>query len=704
MTSIVFRSPASSFAGGRNGYFDALLPAEELHSALPLPALSSLYHPAPHSQACQAWSPLTAQLGLCAAQRIHTLHEQLLHQQYTCPLILADPARKAVAALKANPSAAPAVPDAAAPSTDDTQQSLEAQEPGSAPMAGVPGQDLHHSSSKGKVIAEVIAGITPANLITEVTPEVRVAGSGEIITGSGAQVTIDLQTELQQLADQVLQHAASLLKPQTRSGSTSISSNTAAEQPEYRRRNENPSDFWLAMLPLLPTVAIYAPQGSLRNFLRQLISCSIPDVMLTSSGASDTDLSPAFHSASDAASAAQVTAGCLEQPSFLEQSQLQQAWLQAIQQELLSEVTQLHSASASSVESLESLHAQLGGTSKKRRKSQGAAQAGTDSVKDSSAAEGLTHRGCSPAPKPDLHTVLIQTLQVVTPLLTTDQPAASEAATEADMEADIAASGKHNSNSKAGSAAKKRKKAEGQSSKAAQTSPMLRHVTGLLQHVALMPLAMLSSTHAASLAQALLQTQLLLAQSAVYFATAAAAAVNALADDNALGRIVHALVSSQQGIARCLKGSSDAAAAGLLLHAGPQLWRWLRVAAQLTSHLQSQMSLSSTTNVPLADTPYSPTSSRTPRPALELHSLPAGRRRSPAIGSNDPSFMVHSASTSMLQEVSASIRCLAGYCLCTTSTAETANADDDVGFQTFATGLAEELQVRVLVGCCVMHC
>ena len=670
------------FAGSSNGYFDALLPAEELHTALPLPALPSLYHPVPHPQACHAWTPLIAQLSLCAAQRIHTLHEQLLHQQYTCPLILADPAPKAAAAPKATPQAAPAAPNTAAFSTDASQQSPGAQELRAAPMAGMSGADLHHNTSKGEVI-------------TEVTPQVSVAGSGEITTGSGAQATIDMQTELQQLADQVLQHAASLLKPRTSSSSSSMSSNSAAEQPEHWHRNEMQSDFWLAVLPLLPTLAMYAPQTSLQTFLRQLISCSIPDLMLTSSSASDTELSSASGSASDAA-AARVIAGCLEQPSFLEQSQLQQAWLQAIQHELLSVVTKLHSASASSFKTLGSPHAQLGGTSKKHRKSQGTAQAGSDSLKGDSAAEGLTHRGCSAAPKPDLHTVLTQTLQVVTALLATDQPAASEAATEAGMEADIAASGKHNSNSKAGSAAKKRKKAEGQSSKAAQTSPMLRHVTGLLQHVALMPLAMLSPTHAALLAQTLLQTQLLLAQSAAHFATAAAAAVNVAEDDNALGMMLQALVSSQQGIARCLKGFSDAAAAGLLLHAGPQLWRWLPVAVQLTSHLRSLMSPSSTINMPVANTSYSPTNSRTLRPASELPSLPAAkRRRNSDGGCNDVSCMAQSTSTSMLSEVSASIRCLAGYCLRTTVTAEAADADDDVSFQIFVTGLAKELQVQV---------
>ena len=688
------------FTGGRNGYFDALLSAQELHSALPLPALPSLYRPAPHSQACQGWTPLTPQLILCAAQRISTLHEQLLHQQYSCPLIYADPAPKATTAPKATPQAAPAAPNAAAPSTDDSQPSPERQEFCSAPMAGVSGATLSHSGSKGEVTTEV----TP-ELSTEVTmggaPEVGVSKNAKVTTGNGIQIATGIQTELQQLSGQVLQHAASLLKAQSSSGSDGVTSSRATEQLEHWHRTEMLTDFWPAVLLLLPTLAIYAPEISLQHFLSLLISRSSPDLMLISSSAPDTELSSASGSASEAA-AAQVIAGCMEQPGFLEQSQLQQAWLQAIQQELLSVVTVLHSTTASSFESPESPHAQLGGTSKKKhRKSQGAAQADDEALNQGvSAAEGLMYKRCGRVPNPDLQTALTQTLQAVTPLLASAQTAASEAATEAVAEGDAAANDKHNSNLKAGSSAKKRKKADMQSSKAAQTSPMLRHVTGLLQHVALMPLAMLSSTHAASLAQTLLQTQLLLAQSVITCATAAA--VDAKADDIALDLMVQAMVSSQQGITRCLKGSSDAAAAGLLLHAGPQLWPWLPAAMQLASHLQSLMLPSSTPDMPVANTPYTQ-ESRTPlMSASELHSLPAGRRRGPASGSNDALCMLQSVSTSMLQEVSASVCCLAGYCLGVRFTAEAADADV-VGFQTFVTGLANKLQVCFLVECYILH-
>ena len=659
------------------------MPAEEVQTALPLPALPSLYYPAPHSQASHAWSPLTAQLSLCAVQRISTLHEQLLHQQYMCSLMFADSAPKAVAGLKAIPQAAPAVPIAAAPSTDDSQLPTEVTP---------------------KVTSEVATEVN-----TGVTPEVSVSRNGKVTTESSIQVDTAIQAELQELSDQVLQHAVSLLRPQTSSGSGSTSSgSTAAEQPEYWRSSENPSDFWLAMLPLLATLAMYAPETSLQNFLRQLISRSIPDLMLTCSSTSYTELPSASGSASEAA-AARVIAACLEQPSFLEQSQLQQAWVQAIQQELLSVVTHLHSACASSCESLESPQARLGGTSKKRRKSQGPAQAGADSVKGNS--QGLTPNSCGLVTKPDLHTVLIQTLQVVTPVLGTYQPAASEAATEAVTESDTAASGRHNSNSKAGSTAKKRKKVEPQSPNAAETR--LRRVTGLLQHVALMPLAMLSPTHAALLAQVLLQTQLMLAQSAITRTTAAAAAVDAKADD--IAQMVQALVSSQQGIAKCLKGSSDAAKR-LLQHAGPQLWRWLPAAVQLISQLQSLKPLTSTTIMPEARIPHiQDDSSSTLKPASPLHSLPAGIRRSPPSGSETTLCMLHSASTSMLHNMSAIMRHLA-CCLATMPANRTLTTDvvaakctadradtDLMGFQTFVTGLANELQVRPFVGCCIVH-
>ena len=653
------------------------MPAEEVQTALPLPALPTLYYPAPHSQAFHGWSPLTAQLSLCAVQRISTLHEQLLHQQYMCSLMFEDSAPNALPGLKAIPQAAPAAPNAAAPSTDDGQPPTE-------------------------VTTEVNTGVTA---------EISVSRNAKVTTESSTQVDTAIPAELQELSDQVLQHAVSLLRPQTSSGSGSTSSSsTAAEQPEYWRSSENPSDFWLAMLLLLATLAMYAPENSLQSFLRQLISRSVPDLMLTCCSTSDTELPSASGSASEAA-AARVIAACLEQPSFLEQSQLQQAWVQAIHQELLSVVTHLHSACASSFESLESPQARLGGTSKKRRKSQGTAQAGADSVKGNS--QGLTPNSCGLVTKPDLHTVLMKTLQVVTPVLGTYQPAASEAATEAVTESDTAASGRHNSNSKAGGTAKKRKKVEPQSPNAAEAR--LRHVTGLLQHVALMPLAMLSPTHAALLAQVLLQTQLMLAQSAITRTTAAAAAVDAKADDIGQELMAQALVSSQQGIAKCLKGSSDAAM-DLLQHAGPELWRWLPAVVQLISQLQPLKPLTSTTIMPEARIPHIQDSSSTLKPASPLHSLPAGTRRSPPSGSETTLCMLHSASTSMLHNMSAIVHYLACCCLaampasristtdvvaakCTADRADT----DLMGFQIFVTGLANELQVRPFVGCCIVH-
>ena len=647
--------------GRRNGYFHALLTTDELNSAQPLPGLSSFWSDVSHS-ASHTLSALATQLSFCAAQRISTLHEQLLHQHYTCPLIFADPPLNA----------------ATAP-TADSQHSSQAQEVANAPTAGLPAPDLHHSGRNGEVTAEV---------------------STEVSTG--------IQAELQQLSDQVLQHAATLLKPQTDNLSGSMPSSRGPEQTE-RLEYQPRTDFWLVMSPLLPTLALYASPSSLLSFIRVLFSCSIPDLMPTSDSASSTNLSSASASAttmssasstaSDAA-AAQVIAGCLGQRGFIEQPQLQQAWLQAIQLELLAAVTKLNSATAASFMSPESLHAQRGNTSKKRRKSQGKSSVGA--AQGSVASEGLTQMGCGPATNPDLHQVLMQTLLVVTPFLAIPRPAASENASGAD--------GKHSSKNQASSASKKRKTAELSSSQAAQSGPSLRHVTGLLQHVALMPLAMLSSTHATLLAQLLLQTQLSLAQSAVTFATAATANAKA---DSALNLTIQALSSSQQGIVKCLKGSSDAAA-GLLLHAGPQLWHWLPAVVQLTSHVQAVMPPSSINKLRSDLTPHPQVGSSTPNLSLKQHSLAAGSVGSPGSECGGTASIVHGISTSMLEDMSAGMRCLACYCLgvrqasrsptadVAGDTAGSASAGIGAGFETFVNWLATELQVCVFPSCHVM--
>ena len=110
-------------AGARNGYFDGLLSPDELTTAPPLPALPSLWAHAPHS-APDAVTPLSAQLSLCAVQRISTLHEQLLHQQYSCPLIFA--------------------PDA--PHSRAAAAAAAASHPPPTPTAGLPEASLHSST------------------------------------------------------------------------------------------------------------------------------------------------------------------------------------------------------------------------------------------------------------------------------------------------------------------------------------------------------------------------------------------------------------------------------------------------------------------------------------------------------------------------------------------------------------------------------
>lgn len=631
-------------AGARNGYFDALLTPDKFNTTPPLPSLPSLWTHAPHS-APHALTPLSAQLSLCAAQRIATLHEQLLHQHYTCPLIFApDPPPKATTT-----------------ATADSQ-------PPPTPTAGLPDPNPHSSTAV-------------------------VASLDEISTG--------IEAELRQLSGQVLQQAATLLKSER----DNIGAGSAGLQetglPEDHPKTAVTPDFWLVVSPLIPMLAMYAPQPSLQQFATELISCIAPDALLPS-GSPPGKVELSASGSASKVTVARVIAMCLGQGSFLQEPQLQKAWLHAVQLDLSAAVTKLNSATTSSSQPVEPPHRD---TSRKRRKSRGM-QPGTDAagvVK--MAAEGPIPKRDGVETECDLRQCLMQTLRVVTPFLA--------AALKPDVA--LGADGKHGrdicgSSCEASSAGKKRKSAELPfPTEAAQTRPLLRHVTGLLQHVALMPLGMLSAANAASLAQLLLHTQLQLAQTAVALATTAATNVQA---GDALRMTTSALVSSQHGMVKCLKGSRapDAAAAGLLLHAGPQLWHWLPTVVQLVCQTQVFLSLSSVPKLPAAHTPHPQGHSSTLPSTSPQRNLPAGSAKNPGSRAVDASCMVpvHCMSTTMLEEMSASMRCLACSCLGVrqtvgeTLTADMAAADcganDEVviGFETFVTWLAAELQVWVL--------
>ena len=536
---------------------------------------------------------------------------------------------------------------------------------------------------------------------------------GEVGTAAQEEVSTGILAELQQLSAQVVQHAATLLKSGRVDNTAGSGGGQQAGLPEDHPRAQVLPDFWLVISPLMPTLAVYAPQPSLQHFVSQLVSCIVPDPLPPSGTASGEVESSAAGSASGSASdaaVARVIAGCLGHGSFLEQPQLQQAWVRAVQLDLTTAVTKLNSAITSSSESLEPPHRD---TSKKHRKSQGM-QPGKDQCQTAGTSEGTTeglsskHYGT--ATDGEVHQLLMHTLQVVTPFLA--------AAPKPDVTLSVdAEQGRHTpgSTSKASSAGKKRKTTEmlspGEATQSA--TPLLRHVAGLLEHVALMPLGMLSTTNAAVLAQLLLHTQLLLARAAVALATTAAA--NAQAGD-ALRLTTQALVSSQQGMVKCLKSnsSSDAAAAGFL-HAGPQLWHWQPAMVQLASHMQVILSPSRVSKVPGAFTPHPQAGSSMSVSISLQHSLPAGSARDPGSWANAASCMVpeHSVSITMLEEMSVSIRCLACYCfgvrqaagarptadMVSADCTAAGTADDEVivGFQAFVAALASELQVRILV-------
>lgn len=629
-----------------------------IHTTQPLPSLPSLWTHAPHSGP-HALTPLAAHLSLCAAQRIATLHEQLLHQHYTCPLIFApEPPPKAAAA-----------------ATADSQ-------PPPTPTAGLPEPNLHSST-----------GV--------------VTSLGEVSTASPGEVSTGIEAELRQLSGQVLQQAATLLKSERDNVGAGSWGLQQTGPPEDHPKTAVTPDFWLVVSPLIPTLAMYAPQLSLQQLVTELISCIEPDVSLPFGTPSGKVESSASGSASHA-TVERVVAMCLGQGSFLEEPQLQKAWLHAVQLDLLAAVTKLNLATASSSELLEPPHRD---TRKKRKKSQGM-QPGTDAAGVTKmAAEGVTPKHDGVETENDLRQSLMQTLRVVTPFL----------AAAPKPDAASGADGKHGtdicgSSFKASSAGRKRKSAVlPLSEDAAQATPLLRHVTGLLQHVALMPLGTLSAANAAALAQLLLHTQLLLAQTAVALATTAAASAQA---GDALRLTTLALVSSQQGMVKCLKGSR----APLLLHVGPQLWHWLPAVAQLVSQIQDFLSASSVPELPAARMPRPQGHSSIPV-STRRHILPAGSARDPgscsrsrqlpAGSARDPGDALYMVpvdcmSATMLEEVSANMRCLACCCFGVRQTAGEiptadvvtadcmASVEVVVGFESFVAWLATQLQVWVL--------
>lgn len=492
------------YTGVKNGYFEALLPAHPPDAApITLPGLPTLWEAAQRGFSSSTGA-VHAQLALCALQRIDTLQEQLLHKQYTCPLIFARPADQAYtapapAALGSAQTDSQAGVQQGPDSAVGTQQAATSQGPGDDPLDD----------------AEQIKG------------------------------------GLTKLSDQVLQFAtASLI-------SESEVTNEAADSDISRLSTSSlQTAVWQQVSDRLVLLAEHASTPFLQCFVWQLLQCCIRH---------SSPLSP--HDQDAAAAAAPFAV--FGNSSFVEQPHLQQAWLHAVQQMLT--VSFVHMPSPVVDITTDRVPERGHNSGSKRRKGERSQQAANTDTTGTLPQHGRTA---------DLSVAqqLAHMLPQIQDFFSSDT-VLSQGSVSHNVSVNIISSSKLSGASPHASGRRKRKAGAASSSDASLHVTALAHVTGLLQHTALMPLGLLSSDSASSLAHLMLQAQLWLAPHIINTASAAATTASET-QSQIISRLLQALLASQEIMTKCLKASPDAVAASLL-QAGPCLWQWVPVSAQL---------------------------------------------------------------------------------------------------------------------------
>lgn len=657
-------------AGDNNGYFSALLPASQPDATLP--SLPILWR---HQQAGQASSSspalMNAQLTSCALQRIDTLYEQLLHKQYTCPLIHAEASDQA--------------------------------------MLG-PGSASDGAQTDGTAVEQ-----PEAVSIDESQQADRQKDDPDNVE--------QIQLELRQLADQVLHVAATALKESVGINGDGKKMYRQQGGSEHDRLTNLQTSHWGQVLDQLKLLAQHASDTPLQRFVGQLLHCSCSTPSGNDKAASSPDLATATSTAAAAAAAV------CDNPSFLEQPQLQQAWLHAVQARLTTFFKQAPAQSAGP-DSLPDKHTHSHAHSKRRKSGSGEAVTGTPQPESGHAAHSQLAQQMS------------QGVQSVQCFLTSQAlPQAGVCLNSSDV---------HSESSKVSSGAgqgvsQKRKASEPPSPAASLPGAPLGPMTALLKHVACMRLCLLTPQSSSALAQLMLQAQLWLAQHAIISpsssvsqpaatATATATAVAAAGPAHAaavgparrttpgatggvkagpLGVtacIPEGLLASYQVLAQCLKAAPDAAATAVL-QAGPALWQWLALGHQLTSCLTDglpgggDVTLSqSVSKVQATGLQQSNTGDKRPR-AMDSTSeeLQAAASQQSNIVGERPRAMDR-ISEELLELSAACVQKMACYCLgvrqesAVAAGPEAAEAAGSVGnsfegFQAFVQSLSDKLQV-----------
>ncbi|KAL0022263.1 hypothetical protein WJX77_011953 [Trebouxia sp. C0004] len=543
------QSPAAEQTGTNNAYFSALSPASQPNATLPsLPIF--------WEQASTAFpdssGTVIAQLTSCALQRILTLHEQLLHEQYTCPLIQAQASD--------HPDQGPA------PASDSVQTD---------------GQNSLHQG-----VVNLDESQLPARL-------------GNVLNND-LDSSEQIQLELQQLSDLVLHSATMSLAIDTK---TDIDGGQQHRLGSTRHSmHDLQTAFWRQPVDRLELLAQHASEPSLQNFVAQLLHSSIclPSYQ---SQASSSHHTGADSSAAAAADTTAVTAALFTHHTFLEQFRVQQAWLHAVQAQVARCFQESPACLVGTV--ADSLLSQQADSYSKRRKPTTSGVTYPPQSKAHPPAHTQLAETLPQAVKP------LQDFLSSHGGVSQSQPGAT-----ASVSGQLSSGSKHSKGSSQAASRKRKasktapSNADWISTHLGTLTALLRHTASahlsLLAPESACALANLMLQAQLWLAQHCMSTTSPPPSTPLSMPTSPAAApastnaqeqAQAQTPSQAVAGLSEALMCSQKVVVKCLQAAPDVVAAALL-QAGPSLWQWLPLTSQLTTCLAGGLPGGNSLSVP----------------------------------------------------------------------------------------------------------
>ena len=680
-------------AGQRNGYFDALWPAD-MHPAEATPdtTLTVLWALVDQNKSCNSTS-LQSALASCTLQRLDTLHEQLLHLRYTCSFSLVNETSTAVKAASAEEQKA---------------------------AAGNYFADSAHQSAAVAIGATYAADV-PMHQAGDVTQH-STAGQGPGDAMSHGEAESELLQELQQLSGQVLQLGSSHLQALSSLKSESEVTLTSDQHTQDHSLQTGPlhgpslstgPPVWQQAADRLPLLASYASDTHLQAFMQTLLQTAFCSNGSSSSSMPQGSLAVAVehdqtqalgHQPNSSVQAAAV----LRQARLWQQDSIQAAWLHAL-------VAQLRRCSNSA----QSAPAPGSQASPKRRK--------RDSVKVSDVTD--SHTALSLA---DASACSAEGINRLSKLLQTTCASVFDY-----IQAARASHSTHATSTCARAVSKKRKSVQlscdPSASQVSAAATANQQLAALLQHAAeittkqsldasvVIPLALLMVQTQAWLVHQMLTTAA--PSTSLQPPSSAAPSVRAVNDQSPTERhsclpqspavLLHSLVSTQATLAQGLQSAPDAVAAAILSIEQP-LWQWFAATAQLSQQLTSRYTCQSTV------CQDSGAQSATAQEPLPRHALAASTHTAPDIsGISAPhgcapdkqaclpagdAAEVNSLCAELLAHTTSSVRSLVSYSLGVRhavapsgagNTGKCKSACD--GLFEFVTGIAARMQVSPLL-------